>query len=50
MIGDLVVLIHGFLSGDLTIRVGLKILTVGAIAGTIFLYYLGAAARDEREA
>ena len=49
VIGDLVVLIHGFLSGDLTIRVGLKILAVGVIAGTIFLYYLRSAARDEQE-
>ncbi|WP_119462440.1 DUF5671 domain-containing protein [Rhodospirillaceae bacterium SYSU D60014] len=50
VIGDLVVLIYGFLSGDLTVRVSLKILTVGVIAGTIFLYYLHSAARDEREA
>ena len=40
LIGDLVTLVYYFLGGELTLRFILKVLAVGAIAGTIFLYYL----------
>lgn len=39
IIGDLVTLIYNFLEGDLTARFILKILTVFALAGSIFGYY-----------
>ncbi|MBT8400257.1 MAG: hypothetical protein KJO98_07260 [Rhodothermia bacterium] len=40
LIGDLIALVHSLLSGELTIRFVLKVLTIGLIAGTIFWYYL----------
>lgn len=40
IVGDLIVLLYGLLSGELTVRVVLKALTVGLIAGGIFGYYL----------
>ncbi len=46
IVGDLIGLIYQYLAGDLTVRVGLKLLTVGLIAGAIFLYYLRSAVRD----
>tara|TARA_B100000745_G_scaffold244471_1_gene166693 strand:+ start:286 stop:951 length:666 start_codon:yes stop_codon:yes gene_type:complete len=46
LLGDVVGLIFNFLSGDLTVRFVLKVLTVAAIAGGTFSYYL----RDLREA
>lgn len=36
---DLVTLVYNFLGGDLTMRFLLKVLTVGAVIGTVFLYY-----------
>ncbi|MBU4347903.1 hypothetical protein KJ671_00095 [Patescibacteria group bacterium] len=39
IITDLVVLVNGFLGGDLTSRFALKILVVLLVAGTIFWYY-----------
>ncbi|MDP2621132.1 MAG: DUF5671 domain-containing protein [Hyphomicrobiales bacterium] len=50
IIGDLVALIYQFLTGDLTIRVALKILTVAIISGAIFIYYLRSVSGDEAEA
>lgn len=47
---DLVALVHGFLSGDLTINVTLKLLTVALIAGAILAHFLRAAAQDEAAA
>lgn len=47
VIGDLVFLVNGFLSGDLTLRVGLKVLVVGIIAGAVFAYYIRTARQDE---
>lgn len=40
VLGDLTGLIYRFLMGDLTLRIALKMLTVGVIAGGVFIYYL----------
>jgi hypothetical protein len=50
LIGDVVGLIYNLLGGELTTRFALKALTVGAIAGAIFWYYLSDLRLDEREA
>lgn len=39
LIGDLVILIHSVLGGELTVRFVLKAMTVGTIAGGIFAYF-----------
>jgi hypothetical protein len=49
LIGDVVHLVNSFLSGELTIRFALKVLTVGVIAGAAFWYYLTDLRTDERE-
>ena len=45
LLGDVITLAYYALSGELTIRVVLKVLTVAAIGGGVFAYYL----RDVRE-
>lgn len=40
IIGDLIALLNDLLSGELTVRLALKVLVVGAIAASLFLYYL----------
>lgn len=40
IVGDLISLLNGLLSGELTARFVLKALTVGLISGTVFGYYL----------
>jgi hypothetical protein len=40
LIGDLTTLVYYFLGGEVTLRFFLKVLTVGAVAGTVFLHYL----------
>ena len=40
LIGDFVALVYNFLGGELGVRIGLKLVTVGAIAGAVFGYYL----------
>ena len=40
IIGDLITLVYNFLGGDLTMRFTLKILTILAVIGEIFAYYL----------
>ncbi len=40
IMGDLISLVNNFLNGELTLRFGLKVLIVGAIASLIFGYYL----------
>ena len=40
LIGDLTTLVYYFLGGEVTLRFFLKVLTVGAIAGAVFLHYL----------
>ena len=49
LIGDLTTLVYNLLGGELTIRFILKVLVVGAIAGTVFGYYLGDVRREERQ-
>jgi membrane protein YqaA with SNARE-associated domain len=41
MIGDLICFLDYFLMGELTARFALKVLTVLAISGSIFAYYIG---------
>jgi len=40
IIGDLTALVYSFLGGELSARVGLKVVTVAVIAGAVFGYYL----------
>ena len=49
IIGDLIALISNLLGGELTPRFALKVLTVGAIAGAIFGYYLTDLRKEEKE-
>lgn len=49
LISNFVVLVSGFLSGELTTRVLLKSLVVFAIAATVFGHYLGGLRREEAE-
>jgi hypothetical protein len=48
LIGDLTTLVYNVLGGELTIRFVLKVVTVGAIASTIFGYYLGHVRQEDR--
>jgi hypothetical protein len=50
LIGDLTTLVYNALGGELTVRFILKVLIVGAIAGTIFGFYLWDLRTEEREA
>jgi hypothetical protein len=50
LIGDVVNLVYSFLAGELTVRFLLKVVTVGAIAGTAFWYYLSDLRADEADA
>jgi len=50
LIGDFTSLVYNLLGGELTTRFVLKALVVGAIAGTVFWYYLSDLRRDERGA
>ena len=49
LIGDLIHLVDGLLGGDLTLRFFLKVLTIGMIAGAVFLYYFFTIRGDEKE-
>jgi len=49
LIGDLIALVNGVLSGELTLRFLLKVVVVAAIAGSIFGYYLNDLRKDESE-
>jgi hypothetical protein len=49
LIGDVMSLVYSALGGELTTRFVLKVLIVGAIAGTVFWYYLLDLRADERE-
>ena len=40
LIGDVITVVYNFLGGELTLRFLLKVITVGAIAGSVFGYYL----------
>jgi hypothetical protein len=47
VVGDLISLIVYFLSGDLTLRFGLKVLVIAVLAGIVFVHYLRDLRRDE---
>jgi hypothetical protein len=49
LIGDLIFLVSRLLSGELPLRVSLKVLVVFAIAGTVFGHFLAELRRDDRE-
>jgi hypothetical protein len=49
LIGDVTTLVYNALGGELTIRFVLKVITVGLIAGTAFVYYLRDLRQDELE-
>ncbi|TSA49414.1 hypothetical protein D4R47_03875, partial [archaeon] len=49
IIGDLTTLVYNFLGGELSLRFGLKVMTVVVIAGGIFGYYLWDLRQEERE-
>ncbi len=47
LIGDFIYVVLNFLSGELTVRFGMKCLVVALIAGWLFVHYLGGLRRDE---
>jgi hypothetical protein len=49
IIGDSTNLVYHLLGGEVTARFLLKALTIGSIAGAIFVYYLRDLRRDEKE-
>ena len=49
LIGDMTTLVYQLLGGELTVRFMLKVIVVGAIAGTVFGYYLHDLRREEAE-
>jgi hypothetical protein len=49
LIGDMTTLVYQLLGGELTVRFMLKVIVVGAIAGTVFGYYLHDLRREEVE-
>ena len=49
LIGDATTLVYNLLDGDVAIRFLLRVLTIGAIAGTAFVYFLTELRRDEKE-
>ncbi len=50
LVGDLVTLVYSALGGELSLRFVLKVLVAGAIAGTVFAWYLADLRGEEREA
>ncbi len=49
LIGDCTGLVYNLLGGEMTTRFLLKAMTIGVIAGTVFIYYLSDLRRDEEE-
>lgn len=47
LIGDLTTLVYNVLGGEMSLRFGLKVLVVGALAGTVFGWYLWDLRREE---
>jgi len=47
LIGDAIALVYGFLSGDLSTRLILKLLVIAVLAGGIFLYFIRDAERGD---
>jgi len=50
LVGDMTVLVYNLLGGEISLRFAIKSLVVGAIAGTIFGYYLWDLRREENQA
>ena len=48
LVGNLIVLVTGLLSGEVTPRFALKVLAVFLIAGTVFMHYAGDLRREEQ--
>lgn len=48
IVGDLITLLYSLLAGELTVRVTLKVLTVGAISSGILVYYLWTMRADDK--
>ncbi len=48
LIGDFITLVYNVLSGELSVRFALKVVTVATIAGSIFGYYLWDLRGDEK--
>lgn len=48
IVGDLIVLLNSFLAGEMTIRFVFKVLIVGGISGSIFVYYLSSVKEDDK--
>lgn len=48
IVGDLIVLLNSFLAGEMTVRFVFKVLIVGGISGSIFVYYLSTVKEDDR--
>ncbi len=48
LLGDLVSLIYNFLTGELTTRFALKVLTVGFATGAVFVFFFTGIKRDEK--
>ena len=49
LIGDATTLVYNLLDGDVAVRFLLRVLTIGGIAGTAFIYFLSDLRRDEKE-
>lgn len=49
LVGDLIALVYNLLGGELHTRFVLKVLTVGLISGSIFVYYLWDLRSDDKE-
>ncbi len=49
LVGDSTTLVYNLLGGEVALRFLLKALTIGIIAGTVFMYYLKDLRRDEKE-
>jgi hypothetical protein len=49
LIGDVTTLVYSLLGGELTTRFVLKVLVVGAIAGTVFWFYVSDLRVDEQD-
>lgn len=49
LIITLISLINSFLNGELTLRFGLKLLSLAAVVGSVFYYYLSLAKRESKE-
>jgi Domain of unknown function (DUF5671) len=50
LIGDVIALVYNLLSGEVTVRLILKILTIAVIAGATFTFYLWDIRIDEQDA